>query len=320
MSTLFGRSIARWPVVTAQELLPLLGNGKLKFIDASWYLPAMNRNALQEFAAKRIPHAVFWGIDEIADKTTTLPHMLPNENEFAGHMSRLGVSHDVPTIVYDGHGFFSAARAFWTLATFGHTSVGILEGGLPAWQAAGGPIETGEPTAPSPSPVEVWKLDSSMVVQGDEVRDALHSRAGSAAEYLRSLPLMIDARPAGRFAGTDPEPRPGIRSGHAPTSRSVPFSSLLDPTRHNALLPPQQLKEAFLKAGVDPSRPGPIVTSCGSGVTAAVLYAALASLGRPVTAGRTRLYDGSWAEWASMQGDGFDIVTGPAEEVPAEKL
>ena len=246
-------------------------------VDGSWYLPAQNRNAQAEFAEAHIPGATFFDIDALADRTS-LPHMLPEAGWFGREAGALGISSDATIVVYDGAGLFSAPRVWWTLKVFGARDVRILEGGFPAWTAAGLPVEAGrsqrqpatfDATAPGPA-----------VAALDDVRQAL---ADGGAQ-------VVDARPAARFSGATPEPRPGLASGHMPGSRNVPASEVIADGRLKA---PADLRAVFAAAGVDPARP--IITSCGSGVTAAILTLALARLGHM----DTRLYDGSWAEYGA---------------------
>ena len=270
-------------------------------LDATWHMPAANRDPrLEHKNGPRIPGSRHFNVDDISDKSSTLPHMLPPAREFAAHMARLGVSHSRPVVVYDSYGLFSAARVWWTLKAFGHPLTAVLDGGLPAWTAAGYPLETGElsgsdgASSAPPVPEEQWTLDGGMV------RDISQMLANVAAweSGLPTRDLVADARPLGRYTGDAPEPRPGLPSGHIPHSRSVPFATLLDPTDHNRLLPEGELRKVLSSAGVPVDyASGKLVTSCGSGVTASIIYLALAMCGRPLS--ETALYDGAWTEYGA---------------------
>lgn len=261
----------------------------------------------------------------LCDVATTLPHMLPSEEAFAAAIAKLGVSHDKPVVVYDGAGLFSAARVWWTLTAFGHKQVAVLSGGLPRWLAEGRPVERIEPEPARETPIEKWTLNTNLVRNLAQVQAATAARRACSGSDIRHAELVVDARAAGRFDGSAPEPRVGLSSGHVPMARSLPFTAVLDATKHNELLPKEKLVEVFKSAGVDVERPGPIVTTCGSGVTAAVLYLALVQAGRSIDGtaaggrgGATALYDGAWTEYASQPGT--EIAKGPAEDVPAERL
>ncbi len=263
----------------------------LVVVDASWYLPTMNRDGKAEYAAGHIPGAVHFDIDAIADKTSPLPHMLPRPEDFGRMAGALGIGDGMRVIIYDGAGLFAAPRVWWTLRTFGARDVAILEGGAPKWRAEGRPW-TDEPTRRRPA-VFTAKLDHGAVADGAVVAQALAS--GSAQ--------VVDARPADRFRGEAPEPRPGVRAGHMPGSLNVPFTRIV---AKGKLRSPQEIEAAFREAGVDLDRP--VVTSCGSGVSASILAVALESLDRPIKA----LYDGSWADWGSSA---RPVATGPAAQV-----
>ena len=253
-----------------------LGDGDLVVIDASWYLATMNRDGAAEYAQAHIQGAVFFDIEEISDHSTPLPHMLPTSEQFAQAMGRLGISETMRAVVYDGHGLFSAARVWWMLRIFGMKQVAVLDGGLPAWKAAGLPVSA-EPVLRSPATFKP-AFDPSRVVSVDEVGAVL--RAGSHH--------VLDARSAERFQGRAPEPRAGLASGHMPGSLSLPSSSLISDGRLKA---PEELAAAIAATGADGTKP--VITSCGSGVSAAIITLALARLGRPEGA----IYDGSWTEW-----------------------
>lgn len=253
-----------------------LGESGLCVVDASWHLPDSGRDAAGEYLAGHIPGAVFFDIDRIADTDSGLPHMLPDAGHFACEVGRLGIDHQTRVIVYDSAGLFSAARAWWMFRVFGHERVAILDGGLPAWQRQGRPLEAGRVERP---PAEfVARADSAAVWTLADVHANLDT--GKAA--------LIDARPSTRFAGTAPEPRPGLPSGHIPGARNIPFNTVTDPDT-GCVRPPAELRERF--AELDDR---PVVCSCGTGVTACVLAFALHQLGRDDVA----VYDGSWTEWA----------------------
>jgi thiosulfate/3-mercaptopyruvate sulfurtransferase len=266
-------------LVSPEWLHARLASAAVKVVDGSWYLPTQNRDAQAEFAAGHIPGAVFFDIDAIADQESQLPHMLPSADVFAQAAGALGLSDRDTIIVYDGAGLYSAARVWWTLKVFGAADVRVLDGGLPAWRRAGFPLDAGE-ARPKPARFNVG-------FRRDLVRDIRQVRAHLAANDA----VIVDARPAARFSGDMPEPRPGLRSGHMPGARNVPFDLLLD--KEGRLLAPDEVREAFRDAGADLS--APVVTTCGSGVTAALLLFALARAGKHDVA----LYDGSWAEWGS---------------------
>ena len=263
-------------LVTPAWLADRLSDPSVVPIDGSWYLPAQNRNGAAEFAAAHVPGATFFNIDALADRDTDLPHMLPEATWFGREAGALGIPSDGTLVVYDGAGLFSAPRVWWTLRVFGARDVRLLDGGLPAWKAAGLRLESGPPRRP---PARFDAVPAGPAVAAlDDVRQALASGGAQ----------VVDARPAPRFAGKTAEPRPGLASGHMPGSLNLPATEVVADGR---LKPPADLAALFAAAGVDPARP--VITSCGSGVTAAILTLALARMGRT----DVRLYDGSWAEY-----------------------
>jgi thiosulfate/3-mercaptopyruvate sulfurtransferase len=275
---------------TTTELAAELGDADLGVIDASWHLPAAGRIGASEFLGGHIPGAVFFDIDTIADLEQGLPHMLPKPEPLAKAMCALGLGDGMRFVVYDVLGLYAAARVWWTLRAYGVAEVRILEGGMPQWIKEGRPVEKG-PARPRPPRSFTPRLEDSFVASLDEVREALAS--GSAQ--------VVDARPADRFNGQTPEPRAGLRSGHMPGSLNLPFVEIVE---HGRLKPPEALKAAFAEHHVDLTKP--IITTCGSGVTAAILALAVEEAGGKVEG----LYDGSWAEWGSR--DDCQAVTGPA--------
>lgn len=267
------------PLVTSQDLAGWLGAPDLVVLDASWFLPPPPRNARREFAQRHIPGARFFDIDAVADQTTALPHMLPPAEAFAAAARALGVGAGSRIVCYDSQGIFSAPRAWWSFRAMGHEAAFVLDGGLPRWLAEGRPVESGSP-APGAGDFQAHP-DPSLVRDLVAVRDILGDRAAQ----------IVDARPKPRFLGTAPEPRPGLRAGHMPGALNVPWSELVTPA--GTLAAPDRLRAVFEAAGVDLGRP--IVASCGSGISAALLALALARLGRADAA----VYDGSWAEWGA---------------------
>ncbi len=255
-----------------------LGVRDLVVVDATYHLPTMKRDPRAEYLAAHIPGAVFFDIDAIADRRNPLPHMLPPPDEFAAAVGALGIGEDSRVVVYDTYGLMSAARAWWSLRAFGHARVSVLDGGLPKWTREGRPLESG-PVAP-PARRFTPRFDAGLV----------RAKADLLANLSTHAEQVLDARAVGRFRGSEPEPRAGLRAGHIPGSRTLPFTRLLD-IDNQTVLPADELRERMAGAGIDPSRP--VVTTCGSGVTACVLALGLHLIG----AERVAVYDGSWVEW-----------------------
>ena len=272
--------------VTVDWLAEHLNRHTLRILDSSWYLPGSPRDPQQEFLAGHIPGAQFFDIDSVTRTDTSLPHMLPSADIFSEMLNSLGIEPGDCVVVYDSFGLFSAARVWWTLRVFGHDNVAILEGGLPAWRRANGPIVAGESPAASDSAgaaKAVWRAEYYAYC-ADVHRAVTEGTA-----------QIIDARSPGRFMGVDPEPRQDLASGHIPGSHNVHYSTLIDPER-GCLHDRATLQQLFAAAGVDVSQP--IITSCGSGITACILAVALYELGVDPVA----VFDGSWAEWGSTPG------------------
>jgi thiosulfate/3-mercaptopyruvate sulfurtransferase len=263
----------------------------LVVLDGSLHLPSTKRDAASEYVAAHIPGALFFDIDAIADETSPLPHMLPSAEKFASRIEQMGIGDDMRIVAYDSEGLYSAARVWWMFRAMGHEEVRVLDGGLKKWKAEGRPLEGGAPRARGEGRFKA-KLKGELVRNGDDVKGLIGSSAWQ----------IVDARAAQRFEGGAPEPRAGLRSGHIPGSRNVPFQSLLN--RNGTLKEESELAAIFARAGVDPAKP--VVASCGSGVTAGVIALALATLGHSQTA----VYDGSWSEWGGDHR--LPIETGPA--------
>ena len=264
------------PLVTTDWLAEHLDDPNLVLVDASWYLPAAARDGRAEYLASHLPGAVYFGIDDIADKTTTLPHMLPSPEDFAAAVGRLGIADTDIIVVYDEAGIFSAPRVWWTFRTMGAKDVRVLDGGGPKWRAEGRPTETGVVTPAAKTFVPRFQPD--LVQDFDSVLGLTQSHART----------IIDARPGERFRGEAPEPRAGLASGHIPGSVSVPAGTV---SQDGQMKPAGELATLFRGAGVDVTQP--IITSCGSGITASTMALALALAGAKDVA----VYDGSWTEW-----------------------
>lgn len=265
------------PFVSTEWLARHLDDPELIVVDASWYLPTANRRPYEEYLAGHIRGAVFFDVDEIADKSTGLPHMLLAPEAFGPAVGALGIGDGMTIVVYDESGLFSAPRVWWEFVAMGAPDVRILEGGGPKWRAEGRPLEAG--LTVRPARIFTPDFHPELVRDFDDVAAAV--AAGG---------QIADARPNGRFAGRDPEPRPGLRSGHMPGAVSLPA---LDLVADGGLKPPGELRAMFDQAGLDLDKP--IITSCGSGATAATLMLALKLAGAKDVA----VYDGSWAEWGA---------------------
>ena len=277
-------------LVSTGWLAQHLRDPDLRILDAAWYLPAAGRDARAEYSAAHIPGARFFDIDEITDNRSTLPHMAPPPEKFIARMRAMGVGDGHQVVVYDGSGLFSAARVWWTFRLMGKTDVAVLDGGLPKWRAEGREVEDTPPVI----------RDRHMTVsrQNHLVKDV--TQVAHAAKLAEAA--IIDARSAARFAGDAPEPRAGLRAGHIPGARNVPYTTMLN--GDGTLKSVAELRTVFAAAGVDLTKPA--ITTCGSGVTAAILSLALERIGHRNHA----LYDGSWAEWGMY--DDLAVATGPA--------
>ena len=265
-------------LVDADWLAGNLNAPNISVVDGSWHLPTVHRNASAEFESMHIPGAVFFDIDRIADRGSSLPHMIPSTAQFSNQVGALGINNDDHVVAYDATGIGSAARVWWMFRLFGHKHVSVLNGGLPAWRRSGGPTESKIQT-----PIVTHfsaRLNECLLRTIDELRQNVKS----------NLEQVLDARSHGRFTGKEPEPRSGLRSGHIPNSLNLPFLNLYDSETH-LMKPDQELIELFSRAGLKESKT--VVTSCGSGITACNLALALHLIGRTDVA----IYDGSWSEW-----------------------
>jgi len=281
----------REALVSTEWLAENLGAPDLRVVDASYYLPGEGLDPRQEFEAQHIPGAVFFDIDAIKDPASELPHMVPPPHIFSSKVRKLGLGDGLRLVIYDQRGLFSAPRVWWTFRYFGHDDVAVLDGGLPKWLNEGRPVEEGEA---HPEERHFTPRMNSFLLRD---RGQLMANLASKAEQV------LDARSSARFEGGAPEPRQGLRSGHIPGSRNLPFTDLIDPQRQT-LLDSDALQARFAAAGIDLHRP--VVTTCGSGVTAAVLALGLHRVGHRDVA----VYDGSWSEWG-LTAD-TPVETGPA--------
>jgi thiosulfate/3-mercaptopyruvate sulfurtransferase len=278
-------------LVSAEWLAERLDDPQIVILDASFFLPAQNRNAREEYRSTHLPGARFFDIDEVADRESSLPHMLPPPHKFAKAAGALGIGNETTVVVYDSNYYMASARAWWTFRVFGHERVAVLDGGLGRWQALGLPVED-RPVSP--------------LCRGFDAGFRAELVRGQAQILgLNQQPAfqLLDARSSGRFEGIEAEPRAGLRSGHIPGSRNLFFRELVDESSL-CLKPPDALSERFRRAGIDPQRP--VVTSCGTGVTAAILAFGLYQIGNRDVA----VYDGSWTEWGSLSD--APVETGPA--------
>ena len=276
------------PLVTTTWLAEHLGDPDIRLVDGSWWMPAEKRSGKSEYLEHHIPGAVFFDIDAIADNSVDLPHMLPMPAAFATAVGELGLDREAHIICYDSFGIRAAARVWWSLRAMGFPQVSVLDGGLRMWLAEGRRVEGG-PSAPKAVSVSA-AFDADRVRNSQQVMDALS----------KGTEQVVDARAAARFRGETPEPRAGLRSGHMPGAINTPFDTLL--TLDGTLKPAGELTGIFTSAGVDLDRP--VITTCGSGVTASVIALALARLGR-----QAAVYDGSWTEWGGLADT--PVVTGP---------
>jgi thiosulfate/3-mercaptopyruvate sulfurtransferase len=264
-------------LVSTQWLAEHRNAPDLKIVDATWFLPTMQRDAKAEYARAHIPGAVYFDIDDIADDQSALPHMLPSPAKFSSRMRKLGLGDGTRVVVYDNNRYSASARVWWMLRLFGHPDVAVLDGGLAKWLAEGRPVDD-RPVIPREAHFTA-RQNNLLVRDLEQIRANLVTRREQ----------VVDARPAGRFAGTEPEPRAGLRGGHIPQSLNLPHLDLI--AGDGTLLPATELRARFAVQGVEPRRR--IVTTCGSGVTACTVALALHQLG----AGAVAVYDGSWSEW-----------------------
>lgn len=273
-------------LVSTDWLADHLSAPDIRIVDASWYLPQMERDAKAEYGAEHIPGTVFFDIDEICDLESDIPHQLPRPEKFASRMRKLGIGDGNRVIIYDGAGLFSAARVWWMFRAMGHEDVAVLDGGLPKWKSENRPL--------SDMPPVTRERHYTARLNNLIVRDLGQMLRNTEAQREQ----VVDARMPGRFDGSEPEPREGMRSGHIPGAINIPFTALL--CEDKTMKPRRELEKLFEEAGVNDGTP--VVTSCGSGITAAVIYLGLAITGHRHVA----LYDGSWSEWGSRDDTPID--------------
>lgn len=265
------------PLIATHELASILERPDVKIVDASWWLDG--RDARADYERERIPGAVFFDLEAVTDVANPLPHMLPTPEDFASAVGALGLTENDLIVVYDSQGLFSAARVWWMFRLFGARCAVVLDGGLPKWKSENRPLELQAPSPPTQKTFKAAPLLDDVASMAD------------VTEALNGSSQLLDARGAARFAGNSPEPRPGLRAGHMPGALNLPYTQLLNPDK--TMKDGPELEAVFKEIGVDLDQP--VITTCGSGVTAAILTLGLAVLGKS-----SRLYDGSWAEWGSQ--------------------